>query len=166
MICGSLRKGSFNRALMNALPALAPADMKLTEALDGPRRKGAAHDPGRAVPVGIRRGWRPSGYQSGLTGPERKAELSARNTALDKFRTAPLRRAPTFYPRGKRGQPRCPYVGPGNEPTQDCKLVGTPGALRSLRLDRRDLLSHCRSDNAELRATTSFRSPLTNRDDP
>jgi chromate reductase len=31
MICGSLRKGSFNRALMNALPA-APADMKLTEA--------------------------------------------------------------------------------------------------------------------------------------
>src|SRR6516225_2343842 len=32
MICGSLRKGSFNRALMNALPALAPADMKLTEA--------------------------------------------------------------------------------------------------------------------------------------
>jgi chromate reductase len=32
MICGSLRKGSFNRALMNALPALAPADMKLTKA--------------------------------------------------------------------------------------------------------------------------------------
>jgi hypothetical protein len=30
--CASLRKGSFNRALMNALPALAPADMKLTEA--------------------------------------------------------------------------------------------------------------------------------------
>ena len=27
MICGSLRKGSFNRALMNALPALAPADV-------------------------------------------------------------------------------------------------------------------------------------------
>ena len=32
MICGSLRKGSFNRALMNALPALAPAGMTLTEA--------------------------------------------------------------------------------------------------------------------------------------
>ena len=32
MICGSLRKGSFNRALMNTLPALAPADMKLIEA--------------------------------------------------------------------------------------------------------------------------------------
>ena len=32
MICGSLRKSSFNRALMNALPSLAPADMKLTEA--------------------------------------------------------------------------------------------------------------------------------------
>jgi chromate reductase len=31
MICGSLRKGSFNRALMNALPPLAPADMKLNE---------------------------------------------------------------------------------------------------------------------------------------
>jgi chromate reductase, NAD(P)H dehydrogenase (quinone) len=31
MICGSLRKGSFNRALMNTLPALAPADLKLTE---------------------------------------------------------------------------------------------------------------------------------------
>jgi chromate reductase, NAD(P)H dehydrogenase (quinone) len=32
MICGSLRKGSFNRALMNTLPALAPAGMTLTEA--------------------------------------------------------------------------------------------------------------------------------------
>jgi chromate reductase len=32
MICGSLRKGSFNRALMNALPALAPSGMTLTEA--------------------------------------------------------------------------------------------------------------------------------------
>jgi chromate reductase, NAD(P)H dehydrogenase (quinone) len=31
MICGSLRKGSFNRALMNALPALAPEGMVLTE---------------------------------------------------------------------------------------------------------------------------------------
>jgi chromate reductase, NAD(P)H dehydrogenase (quinone) len=31
MICGSLRKGSFNRALMNALPPLAPPEMKLTE---------------------------------------------------------------------------------------------------------------------------------------
>jgi chromate reductase len=31
MICGSLRKGSFNRALMNALPPLAPRDMVLTE---------------------------------------------------------------------------------------------------------------------------------------
>jgi chromate reductase len=32
MICGSLRKGSFNRMLMNLLPGLAPPDMKLTEA--------------------------------------------------------------------------------------------------------------------------------------
>jgi chromate reductase, NAD(P)H dehydrogenase (quinone) len=32
MICGSLRKGSFNRALMNALPGRAPAGMTLTEA--------------------------------------------------------------------------------------------------------------------------------------
>jgi chromate reductase, NAD(P)H dehydrogenase (quinone) len=32
MICGSLRKGSFNRALMNTLPALAPAGMTLGEA--------------------------------------------------------------------------------------------------------------------------------------
>jgi len=32
MICGSLRKGSYNRALMNALPGLAPAGMTLTEA--------------------------------------------------------------------------------------------------------------------------------------
>jgi len=32
MICGSLRKGSFNRALMNALPPLAPASMTLAEA--------------------------------------------------------------------------------------------------------------------------------------
>jgi chromate reductase len=31
-ICGSLRKGSFNRMLMNALPALAPSGMKLKEA--------------------------------------------------------------------------------------------------------------------------------------
>ena len=31
MICGSLRKGSFNRKLMNALPALAPEEMKLTD---------------------------------------------------------------------------------------------------------------------------------------
>jgi chromate reductase, NAD(P)H dehydrogenase (quinone) len=31
MICGSLRKGSFNRALMNALPPLAPEGMVLTE---------------------------------------------------------------------------------------------------------------------------------------
>ena len=30
-ICGSLRKGSYNRMVMNALPGLAPADMKLTE---------------------------------------------------------------------------------------------------------------------------------------
>ena len=32
MICGSLRKGSFNRKLMNLNPGLAPPDMKLTEA--------------------------------------------------------------------------------------------------------------------------------------
>jgi chromate reductase, NAD(P)H dehydrogenase (quinone) len=31
-ICGSLRRGSYNRALMRALPALAPARMRLTEA--------------------------------------------------------------------------------------------------------------------------------------
>ncbi len=31
-ICGSLRKGSFNRALMNTLPDLAPAGMAFTEA--------------------------------------------------------------------------------------------------------------------------------------
>jgi chromate reductase len=31
-ICGSLRKGSFNRKLMSLLPGLAPSDMKLTEA--------------------------------------------------------------------------------------------------------------------------------------
>jgi chromate reductase len=31
-ICGSLRKVSFNRALLNALPALAPAGMTFTEA--------------------------------------------------------------------------------------------------------------------------------------
>jgi len=31
-ICGSLRKGSFNRALMNTLPGLAPSGMTLTEA--------------------------------------------------------------------------------------------------------------------------------------
>ncbi len=31
-ICGSLRKGSFNRMLMNALPAFAPSGMKLKEA--------------------------------------------------------------------------------------------------------------------------------------
>jgi chromate reductase len=32
MICGSLRRGSFNRALMNALPELAPSGMTLAEA--------------------------------------------------------------------------------------------------------------------------------------
>jgi chromate reductase, NAD(P)H dehydrogenase (quinone) len=31
-ICGSLRKGSYNRVVMNALPALAPEGMKITEA--------------------------------------------------------------------------------------------------------------------------------------
>jgi len=31
-ICGSLRKGSYNRMLMNALPKLAPAGMELKEA--------------------------------------------------------------------------------------------------------------------------------------
>lgn len=31
-ICGSLRKGSYNRMVMNALPALAPEGMKFTEA--------------------------------------------------------------------------------------------------------------------------------------
>jgi chromate reductase, NAD(P)H dehydrogenase (quinone) len=31
-ICGSLRKGSYNRMLMNALPALAPAGMSIKEA--------------------------------------------------------------------------------------------------------------------------------------
>jgi chromate reductase len=31
-ICGSLRKGSYNRMVMNALPALAPEGMKLAEA--------------------------------------------------------------------------------------------------------------------------------------
>lgn len=31
-ICGSLRKGSFNRIVMNALPALAPAGMSIKEA--------------------------------------------------------------------------------------------------------------------------------------
>jgi chromate reductase len=30
-ICGSLRKGSYNRMVMNALPALAPAHMKFSE---------------------------------------------------------------------------------------------------------------------------------------
>lgn len=31
-ICGSLRKASYNRMVMNALPALAPSNMQLTEA--------------------------------------------------------------------------------------------------------------------------------------
>jgi chromate reductase, NAD(P)H dehydrogenase (quinone) len=31
-ICGSLRKGSYNRMVMNALPALAPPNMRLSEA--------------------------------------------------------------------------------------------------------------------------------------
>src|ERR1700728_3381324 len=31
-LCGSLRKGSYNRMVMNALPALAPAGMTFTEA--------------------------------------------------------------------------------------------------------------------------------------
>jgi chromate reductase len=31
-ICGSLRKSSYNRMVMNALPGLAPPNMKLTEA--------------------------------------------------------------------------------------------------------------------------------------
>jgi len=31
-ICGSLRQGSYNRMVMNALPGLAPAQMKLSEA--------------------------------------------------------------------------------------------------------------------------------------
>ncbi len=31
-ICGSLRKASYNRMVMNALPALAPENMKLSEA--------------------------------------------------------------------------------------------------------------------------------------
>jgi chromate reductase, NAD(P)H dehydrogenase (quinone) len=31
-ICGSLRKGSYNRIVMNALPALAPEGMKIVEA--------------------------------------------------------------------------------------------------------------------------------------
>jgi chromate reductase, NAD(P)H dehydrogenase (quinone) len=31
-ICGSLRKGSYNRIVMTALPALAPEGMKITEA--------------------------------------------------------------------------------------------------------------------------------------
>ena len=31
-ICGSLRKGSYNRMLMNTLPPLAPPEMKLSEA--------------------------------------------------------------------------------------------------------------------------------------
>lgn len=31
-ICGSLRKGSFNRMLLNSLPSLAPAGMKIKEA--------------------------------------------------------------------------------------------------------------------------------------
>ncbi len=31
-ICGSLRRGSYNRMVMNALPGLAPAGMRITEA--------------------------------------------------------------------------------------------------------------------------------------
>jgi len=31
-ICGSLRRGSYNRMVMNALPGLAPAGMNITEA--------------------------------------------------------------------------------------------------------------------------------------
>jgi chromate reductase, NAD(P)H dehydrogenase (quinone) len=31
-LCGSLRKGSYNRMVMNALPSLAPADMTIKEA--------------------------------------------------------------------------------------------------------------------------------------
>jgi len=34
VICGSLRKGSYNRALIRALPALAPPEMKFTSAPD------------------------------------------------------------------------------------------------------------------------------------
>ena len=34
VICGSLRKGSYNRALTRALPALAPSEMKFTSAPD------------------------------------------------------------------------------------------------------------------------------------
>src|SRR5262249_50326518 len=55
MICGSLRKGSFNRALMNALPPLAPAGMTLAEA--PPFRGFPLDDPdsraGRAFPADV-----------------------------------------------------------------------------------------------------------------
>jgi hypothetical protein len=38
-ICGSLRKGSYNRMVMNALPGLAPAGMSLMEAPRSPNSR-------------------------------------------------------------------------------------------------------------------------------
>jgi len=53
-ICGSLRKASYNRILMNALPALAPAGMKFKEAppFDGfPFYRAELHADGNFPPL-------------------------------------------------------------------------------------------------------------------
>ena len=138
VICGSLRKGSFNAALARALPALAPPEMKLTSApsfarLPALQRRRAASRPDppadvEAWPTAIRAAdgviiVSPE-YNWSIPGPSEERH----RLGLDARRSSRSRKSRSRCSRARAGRSAAPHaVSPAHDADLiDAQMFGKP----------------------------------------